>query len=124
MKRQAEAQSNRKPVDSTPKASSQGSAAISNSATDNSSKSSSVGTKLKKLSFKEQKEWDEIEGRIAALEQRGLDIKQELEASSSQFEQVQKLYDEAQQNQEQLDAAMERWSELSELVEEIERNKL
>lgn len=91
--------------------------------TDKTSVSQS-GSKPKKLSFKDQKEWDEIEGRIAALEQRLSEIKQEQGAIAGDYERVQQLYEEEQQTEAQLEAAMERWTVLSELVVEIERNKL
>jgi ABC transport system ATP-binding/permease protein len=86
--------------------------------------SSASSAKVKKLSFKDQKEWDEIEGKIAVLEERAEQIKRELVASGSDSEKVLRLFAEQQQNQADLEAAMERWTILSELVEEIERNKL
>jgi len=78
----------------------------------------------KKLSFKEQKEWDDIENRIAALEEQVADLKEQIESAGSDFDKVRTLYEEEQMTQAELDAAMERWSYLSELVEEIERSKL
>ncbi|BFT71664.1 ABC-F family ATP-binding cassette domain-containing protein [Paenibacillus sp. P36] len=78
----------------------------------------------KKLTFKEQKEWDEIEGTIAALEDKAASLKQQIEAAGSDFDRVRDLYEQEQQTTADLEAAMERWTYLSELVEEIERNKL
>ncbi|MBA2940077.1 ABC-F family ATP-binding cassette domain-containing protein [Paenibacillus sp. CGMCC 1.16610] len=78
----------------------------------------------KKLTFKEQKEWDEIEGTIAALEDKATSLKQQIEAAGSDFDRVRDLYEQEQQTTADLEAAMERWTYLSELVEEIERNKL
>ncbi|MDD9267883.1 ABC-F family ATP-binding cassette domain-containing protein [Paenibacillus sp. GCM10023248] len=78
----------------------------------------------KKLSFKEQKEWDEIEGTIAALEEKTASLKAGIEAAGSDFDKVRDLYEQEQQVNADLEAAMERWTYLSELVEEIERNKL
>jgi ATP-binding cassette subfamily F protein uup len=73
----------------------------------------------RKLSYKDQKEWDEIEGKIAALEQRSEELKQEIVAAGSDYGKVEKLYAEQQQVAEQLDAAIERWTELSLLIEEL-----
>ncbi|MCY9657405.1 ABC-F family ATP-binding cassette domain-containing protein [Paenibacillus chondroitinus] len=78
----------------------------------------------KKLTFKEQKEWDEIEGTIASLEDKAASLKQQIEAAGSDFDRVRDLYEQEQQTTADLEAAMERWTYLSELVEEIERNKL
>ncbi|MCS7461116.1 ABC-F family ATP-binding cassette domain-containing protein [Paenibacillus doosanensis] len=77
----------------------------------------------RKLSFKEQKEWDEIEGKIAGLEERLTVIKTEIERAGSDYGKVQELYAEEQQVSTQLEQAMDRWAELSELVEQIAGNK-
>lgn len=79
--------------------------------------------RARKLSYKEQKEWDEIEGRIAGLEADMERITEELSASASDSAKVQELYSLQQSKEEELDAAMTRWAELSELVEAIERDK-
>ncbi|MTI79922.1 MAG: ABC-F family ATP-binding cassette domain-containing protein [Firmicutes bacterium] len=77
----------------------------------------------KKLSFKDQHEWDEIEGRIAALEDCNAKLLREIDQAASDFNRVQELYLEQQQVEKDLDQAIERWTELSLLVEEIEQNK-
>lgn len=77
----------------------------------------------KKLTFKEQKEWDEIESTIASLEDKAASLKKQIEAAGSDFDRVRDLYEQEQQTALDLEAAMERWTYLSELVEEIERNK-
>lgn len=78
---------------------------------------------LRKLSFKDQKDWDEIEGKIASLEERIAQVKRDIETAGSDYGKVQELYMEEQKLSEQLEQAMDRWAELSELVEQIERNK-
>jgi ATP-binding cassette subfamily F protein uup len=75
--------------------------------------------KPKKLSFKEQKEWEEIESYISSLELRAAELKQQIEEAGSDFELVQKLYAEEQEITERLDKALLRWTELSEKVEQI-----
>ncbi|NOU85930.1 ATP-binding cassette domain-containing protein [Paenibacillus sp. LMG 31460] len=77
----------------------------------------------KKLTFKEQKEWDEIEGTIASLEDKAASLKKQIEEAGSDFDRVRDLYEQEQQTALDLEAAMERWTYLSELLEEIERNK-
>jgi ATP-binding cassette subfamily F protein uup len=80
-----------------------------------------AGAKLKKLTFKEQKEWDEIEARIAAIELKISQLKQEIANNGANYDKVQLLFEEEQKATLDLEAAMERWTELSELVEEIKQ---
>ncbi|WP_028548227.1 ABC-F family ATP-binding cassette domain-containing protein [Paenibacillus sp. UNC451MF] len=79
--------------------------------------------RARKLSFKEQKEWDEIEGKIATLEEKLDSVKKAIVQAGSDYGKVQDLYSEEQQLNEQLEQAMDRWTELSELVEQIAANK-
>jgi ATP-binding cassette subfamily F protein uup len=78
---------------------------------------------IRKLSYNDQKEWDQIEERIAALEERSTKLEREISLAGSDSEKVQVLFKEEQQVTIELEKTVERWSELSELVEEIERNK-
>ncbi len=76
-----------------------------------------------RFSYKEQKEYDEIDSIIAKLEQ---DIKQsdiKMSEASSDFELLQKLVEEKEQLEKKLDEAIERWTYLNELAEEIEKSK-
>ncbi|WP_281887308.1 ABC-F family ATP-binding cassette domain-containing protein [Paenibacillus sp. YYML68] len=84
---------------------------------------SQSSAKPKKLSFKDQKEWDEIEDKIAAMEQRLGELKREIEQAGSNYGKVQELFREEQEITEKLEQTMERWTELSELVEAIAQNK-
>jgi ATP-binding cassette subfamily F protein uup len=77
----------------------------------------------KKLSFKEQKEWEEIEAKIAALEARCAGLQKQILEAGSDSGKVQKLYEEEQTAQAELEEAMDRWAELSEKVEEIENSR-
>lgn len=79
--------------------------------------------RTKKLSYKDQKEWDEIEGKIAGLEERSAKLKEEIAASGSDYGKVEKLYAEEQQVAAELEAAIERWAELSAMIEELEQGK-
>jgi len=79
--------------------------------------------RTRKLSYKDQKEWDEIEGKIASLEERSQKLKQEIALSGSDYGKVEKLYAEEQQVAAELEAAVERWAELSALIEELEQGK-
>lgn len=79
--------------------------------------------RTRKLSYKDQKEWDEIEGKIAALEERSEQLKQEIARAGSDYAKIEKLYAEEQQVASDLEAAIERWTELSLLIEELEQGK-
>ncbi|WP_042142036.1 ABC-F family ATP-binding cassette domain-containing protein [Paucisalibacillus sp. EB02] len=74
----------------------------------------------KKLSYLEQKEWNEIEDKIASLEEKIVELEEGIVEAGSDSEKVQNLFAEQQKIQEELDAKMERWEELSLLIEELE----
>jgi ATP-binding cassette subfamily F protein uup len=74
----------------------------------------------RRLSYKEQKEWEEIEDKIAALETKLQEITLEMEQAASDYEKVQRLASEDEQLSAELDALLERWAELSELVEALQ----
>ena len=77
--------------------------------------------KKKRLSYKEQQEWEQIEDKIVGLEERKEQIETEIAAAGSNLGKVQELYKEQEQIEEKLEETMERWEELSLLVEEIEQ---
>ncbi len=77
--------------------------------------------RTKRLSYKDQKDWDEIEGRIGEVEAKLALVKEQIAAAGSDFETAQRLYEEEQQLSATLEQLVERWAELSELVEEINR---
>ncbi|OEH93365.1 ABC-F family ATP-binding cassette domain-containing protein [Bacillus solimangrovi] len=77
----------------------------------------------KKLSYKDQQEWDEIEDKIANLEQRSEALQDEINQAGSNLGRVNDLFAEQQQVDEELERTIERWTELSLLMEEIEASK-
>ncbi len=70
-----------------------------------------------KLSYHEQKEWETIEDEIEALEIKIETLKTQIAAEGSNIEVVQELFKEQQTLESQLEIKMERWEELSLLVE-------
>ncbi len=74
--------------------------------------------RTRRLSYKEQKEWEEIEQHIEEKELQLAEITEEMEKSSSNYGKVQELSKQHEELSTQLDVLMERWSELSDLVEE------
>lgn len=77
----------------------------------------------RKLSYKEQREWEEIEHKIADLEAQILQIQEEIQLSSSNYVELERLSAEEQRISSELDQAIERWTELSQLIEEIAKRK-
>jgi ATP-binding cassette subfamily F protein uup len=75
--------------------------------------------KRKKLSYKEQQEWDTIEDRIMKLEEKKEQLEAEIAASGSDFGRISELFAEQKKVEGELESAMERWEELSLLVEEL-----
>lgn len=74
----------------------------------------------KKLSYKEQKEWEDIEARISTLEAKVDELKKDIERSGSNANQAEELYREQVKVEAELEQAIERWTELSLLIEELE----
>jgi ATP-binding cassette subfamily F protein uup len=76
-----------------------------------------------KFSFKEQKEYDEIDSIIAELESRIEETEVKISKTSSDFTLLQKLLAEKEDFEKQLEEKMERWVYLNELAERIEEAK-
>jgi ATP-binding cassette subfamily F protein uup len=74
--------------------------------------------KKKRMTYKEQKEFETIEDDIAAVEARLEELADELNRAGSDFEKVQKLAEEEQELNEKLEYMIERWTYLTELSEQ------
>jgi ABC transport system ATP-binding/permease protein len=70
----------------------------------------------RKLSFKEKRELEELETRIASSEDRLFQIKKDLEAAASDYVVLQTLTSEMQLLEAQLEVDVDRWAKLSELA--------
>jgi ATP-binding cassette subfamily F protein uup len=70
----------------------------------------------RRLSYKEQREFEELEKRIADLEARKGEVQRQLAASASDFVLVQALYTELESLNEQLERDIDRWAELAEFA--------
>jgi ABC transport system ATP-binding/permease protein len=71
----------------------------------------------KKLSFKELREFESIEARIASAELRLPAIERDLSAAASDAGRVNELFNEQQQLNAQMEKDVERWAELAERME-------
>ncbi|MDD2620656.1 MAG: ABC-F family ATP-binding cassette domain-containing protein, partial [Syntrophomonadaceae bacterium] len=79
--------------------------------------------KLLKFSFKEQKEFEEIDARIAAVEDELHDINSQVDHAAQDYQQLEKLVAIRQVTLQHLDELMERWAYLNELAEVIEKQR-
>src|SRR5262245_22335989 len=69
----------------------------------------------RKLSFKERRELEELERRIAEMESRKTEAEAELAANGSDHVLVARLYDELESLNKKLELDLERWAELGDL---------
>ncbi|MBM7703216.1 ABC-F family ATP-binding cassette domain-containing protein [Metabacillus iocasae] len=76
--------------------------------------------KKRRLSYKEQKEWEEIEDKIAEKEEEVEQLTAEIEKAGSDYSRAHELSQKQEQANEELEELMNRWAELSELVEELQ----
>ena len=73
-----------------------------------------------KFSFKEQREYEEIDGVIAGLEEKIAQTEALIAQNASDYAALQELTAEKEELEAQLTAKMERWVYLNDLAERIE----
>ncbi len=76
-----------------------------------------------KFSFKEQKEYEQIEGLIAETEKTLQEINDKINLAGGDYTLLQELVKVQQELEGKLEEQIERWTYLSELAEEIKQNK-
>jgi len=76
-----------------------------------------------KFTFKEQKEYEQIDDDIAGVEKQLQDVKIKIDQAGSDFMLLQELLTVQQSLEQQLDELLERWTYLNELAEDIARNE-
>ena len=86
-------------------------------------KQRSQGRRKLKFTFKEQREFDTIDGDIAALEQKIADIEAAMEKSAADYVELEKLTRQKDEAEAQLNEKMDRWVYLNDLSERIERGE-
>ena len=75
-------------------------------------------TKLK-FTYKEQREWETIEETIAALEEEVAELEGEILQAASDYSRLNRLMQEKEEKEAQLEEKIERWMYLNELAEQI-----
>jgi ABC transport system ATP-binding/permease protein len=71
---------------------------------------------VRRLSYKERREFEELEKRIESAEARKVEVERELAASASDFVALQRLYAELESLNQQLERDVDRWGELAEFA--------
>jgi len=77
----------------------------------------------RKLSFKEQREYDNIEKLIAELENQLAEVAAQMEAAAADYGLLQALSVKQSRLEAELSQSLDRWADLTELIEAIERTK-
>lgn len=76
-----------------------------------------------KFTFKEQKEFEEIDAVIAGMEERVQALDAEINGAASDYTRLQQLLAEKEEAEKALEEKMERWVYLHELAEKISNGK-
>ncbi|ERN51485.1 ABC-F family ATP-binding cassette domain-containing protein [Alkalihalophilus marmarensis] len=74
----------------------------------------------RKLSYHEQKEWDGIEEKIEKLEMKTAELEEAITKAGSDYGKISELMSEKEKVETELNHTMERWEELSILIEELQ----
>lgn len=95
----------------------------SKSAQDGSDGSRGGKNRALKMSYKDQKDFEAIDGWIETAEAELEKVARRMEENASDSAALQELAEEQQRLEEKLEALMERWTELNMLAEEIEERR-
>lgn len=76
-----------------------------------------------KFSYKEQREFEQIDGLIEAAENKLVSVQSEMETAGSDAARLQELIRAQEETERELEHLMERWTYLNELAEKIEQSK-
>ena len=101
-----------------------GSASSNAATTAPSSGKQKGGTRSAKLSYKDQRDYDSLEAQIDDLTSKQEELEAKLaadEAAGKGYSDLAELYDEITQITEDIEAKTERWMELAEKKEQLER---
>ncbi|QGU94718.1 ATP-binding cassette domain-containing protein [Clostridium bovifaecis] len=80
--------------------------------------------KALKFSYKEQKEYEEIDAVVAGLEEKIEELEMKISKAGSDYALLQELLKEKENFEKQLEEKMERWVYLNELAEKIAQSKM
>ena len=77
----------------------------------------------RKFTFKEQREYEQIDAVIAAVEKQLQEVSAAIDAAGSDFESLQKLVRSQTDLNQELDRLLDRWTYLNELAEEMAKGQ-
>lgn len=77
----------------------------------------------KKFTYKEKMEFDEIDDIIESLENKLVQIEENMERHATEYSKINELMAEKEKTEQALEEKMDRWAYLNELAEEIEASK-
>ena len=101
-----------------------GKAAAVTSAVEPAKKTEKPREKKLKFTYMEQREWDNIEDDMAALEDKIADLDAQIAASATNYGKLRELMAAKEETEAKLEEKMERWMYLNDLAEKIaEQNK-
>ncbi|TCO74839.1 ABC-F family ATP-binding cassette domain-containing protein [Marinisporobacter balticus] len=86
-------------------------------------KSEKKKDKKLKFTFKEQREYEQIDEQIAQIEEKLETTNEEINQAGSNFEALQELVDLQEKLEKELEEKLERWTYLNELAEAIDESK-
>jgi ATP-binding cassette subfamily F protein uup len=92
-------------------------------ASKNKDRETRVKPRKLKFTYKEQKEYEEIDNDIANLEIKIADLKNQMEKYATDYVKLQELMEEKQKAEDQMEEKMNRWVYLNDLAEQIESQK-
>lgn len=110
-------------LNSVEAASVESAAAVSKKETPPAQKERAARPQKTRFSFKEQREYEEIDDVLAALEAKKAALEVQIEQASSDYIELQRLMELQTEIEEQLEEKALRWLYLQELAEQIEREK-
>ncbi|MGI6055938.1 MAG: ABC-F family ATP-binding cassette domain-containing protein [Bilifractor sp.] len=76
--------------------------------------------KKTRLTYNEQREWDSIEGEIDALDQKSGELEKEMESAATDYTKLAELSAEKEKTDAMLEAKMERYFELQQMIEDLQ----
>lgn len=77
-----------------------------------------------RFTYKEQKEYEEIDTVIARLEEKISGLEEQMEREASNYGKLNEIVKEKQELEQELEEKMDRWVYLNDIAEQIEREKL
>jgi len=87
------------------------------------SKTERTAERPRKFTFKEQREYEEIDGIIAGIEAEVAELDRKIAASGSDYQLLQELLQMKEEKESQLEQILDRWTYLNELAEAIQSQK-